>query len=172
MYNFIIYIYLLITSHGLLAVIADDIIYSPTDNPRPQRSSYSLDTGFVCISIFSNPALRIISSSSSTEEAPDTQQECMASSSFISCVSSFMITISQIEIRPPGFKARNISLYTLHLLSDILITQLKYRHLLYYPPPEDFNLSQAKFYISYPVFLCNTSGFESISGVISRTAPL
>lgn len=95
---------------GFRPVTEDDIMYSPIDRLRPQRCSYSFETGFVVISTCSNPANFTIFSNSSTEEAPDTQHECMASSSCISFVSSFMITISQIDILPPGFNARNISL--------------------------------------------------------------
>lgn len=86
--------------------MAEDMIYSPIARDRPHRSSYSLETGFAITSTSSNPAILIIFSNSSTEDAPDTQQECMASSLFISSVSSFMITISHREILPPGFSTR------------------------------------------------------------------
>ena len=100
-------ILLLKTNHlGFLAVKDDDIMYSPMDRLRPHLSSYSFETCLVVISISSKPAIFTIFFSSSTEDAPDTQHECIASSSCISGVSSFMITISQIEIRPPGFNAR------------------------------------------------------------------
>ena len=99
-------IHLLYSEKGFLAVSAEDIIYSPMERLLPQRSSYSFDTGLVTISMSSKPASLTIFSSSSTEEAPDTQQECMASSSCISFVSSFIITMSQMDILPPGFKAR------------------------------------------------------------------
>ena len=92
----------------------------------------------------------------------------MASSSFISCVSSFMITISQIEIRPPGFKARNISLYTLHLLSDILITQFEIQTSAVLSATGRFSISPRRnstFHIrfSFAILLA----FESISGAMS-----
>ena len=95
--------------NGFFALIAEDIIYSPIESERPHFSSYSRETGFVIILISIKPAAFIIFSKSSTEEAPDTQQECIASSFCISGVSSFMITMSQMEMRPPGFSARRIS---------------------------------------------------------------
>lgn len=85
------------------------MMYSPTARLRPHFSSYSLDTGLGRTSTCPKPAMRMMRSSSSTEEAPLTQQEYRAASSFIWAVSSFMMTISQMEMRPPGFSARKIS---------------------------------------------------------------
>lgn len=84
-------------------------MYSPTARLRPHFSSYSLDTGLGWTCISSNPAKRMMRSSSSTEEAPLTQQEYRAASSFIWAVSSFMMTMSQMDTLPPGFSARKIS---------------------------------------------------------------
>ena len=79
---------------------------SPTDRPLPHFSSYSRDTGFSFTDTSSNPAARIRRSNSSTEEAPLTQQECMLGSLRSSSGICFMITMSQMEIRPPGFSTR------------------------------------------------------------------
>lgn len=82
------------------------MIYSPTLRPRPHFSSYSLDTGFSFTETSENPAAVIIRARSSTEDAPDTQQECILGSFCSSSGICFMMTISQIEIRPPGFSTR------------------------------------------------------------------
>ena len=82
---------------------------SPTLRPLPHFSSYSLDTGFSFTDTSVNPAILMMRSSSSTEEAPLTQQECMLGSFCISSGICFMMTISQMEIRPPGFSTRKIS---------------------------------------------------------------
>ena len=65
---------------GFLAVMVDDMMNSPTLRPLPHFSSYSLDTGFSFTETSANPAILIMRSSSSTEEAPLTQQECMLGS--------------------------------------------------------------------------------------------
>ncbi len=85
-------------------------MYSPMDRPLDHFSSYSLETGFSLTDTSTKPAMRMIFSSSSTEEAPDTQQECISGSSCISFGSSFIITMSQMEILPPGLRTRKISL--------------------------------------------------------------
>lgn len=82
------------------------MIYSPTLRPRPHFSSYSLDTGFSFTETSEKPAAVIIRARSSTEDAPDTQQECILGSFCSSSGICFMMTISQIEIRPPGFSTR------------------------------------------------------------------
>ena len=84
-------------------------MYSPTERPLPHFSSYSLETGFSFTETSVKPAVLMMRSSSSTEEAPDTQQECMLGSFCSSSGICFMMTISQMEIRPPGFKTRKIS---------------------------------------------------------------
>ena len=96
-------------SDGFFAVMVEDMMYCPTDRLRPHFSSYSLETGFSFTDTSMNPARRMIFSNSSTEEAPLTQQECIAGLSCISSGNSFMMTISQMEIRPPGFRTRKIS---------------------------------------------------------------
>lgn len=82
------------------------MIYSPTLRPRPHFSSYSLDTGFSFTETSEKPAAVIIRARSSTEDAPDTQQECILGSFCSSSGICFMMTISQMEIRPPGFSTR------------------------------------------------------------------
>ena len=82
------------------------MIYSPTLRPRPHFSSYSLDTGFSFTETSEKPAAVIIRARSSTEDAPDTQQECILGSFCSSSGICFMLTISQMEIRPPGFSTR------------------------------------------------------------------
>ena len=82
---------------------------SPTLRPLPHFSSYSLETGFSFTETSVKPAVLMMLSSSSTEEAPDTQQECMLGSFCSSSGICFMMTMSQMEIRPPGFKTRKIS---------------------------------------------------------------
>ena len=82
---------------------------SPTLRPLPHFSSYSLETGFSFTETSANPAALIIRARSSTEDAPDTQQECMLGSFCSSSGICFMMTMSQMEIRPPGFKTRKIS---------------------------------------------------------------
>ena len=82
------------------------MIYSPTLRPRPHFSSYSLDTGFSFTETSEKPAAVIIRARSSTEDAPDTHQECILGSFCSSSGICFMMTISQIEIRPPGFSTR------------------------------------------------------------------
>ena len=84
-------------------------MYSPTERPLPHFSSYSLETGFSFTEMSANPAAFMSRSSSSTEEAPLTQQECIVGSFFISSGICFMMTMSQMEIRPPGFSTRKIS---------------------------------------------------------------
>ena len=91
---------------GFLAVIVEDMMNSPTERLLPHFSSYSRETGFSFTDTSSNPAARIILSRSSTEDAPLTQQECILGSFFISSGICFMITMSQMEIRPPGFNTR------------------------------------------------------------------
>lgn len=84
-------------------------MWFPTERLLPHFSSYSLETGFSRTETSSNPAFSISRASSSTEEAPLTQQEWRLGSSCISFGSSFMMTMSQMEILPPGFKTRRIS---------------------------------------------------------------
>jgi len=84
-------------------------MYSPTDRLLPHFSAYSRDTGFSFTDTASKPAARIRRSNSSTEEAPLTQQECILGSFRSSSGSCFIITMSQMEIRPPGFSTRKIS---------------------------------------------------------------
>lgn len=55
-------------------------MYSPTLRPLPHFSSYSLETGFSFTETSSKPAALIIRARSSTEDAPDTQHECMLGS--------------------------------------------------------------------------------------------
>ena len=86
--------------------MVDDMINSPTERLRPHFSSYSRETGFSLTDTSSNPTDLISSSSSATEEAPLTQQECMAGSFFRSSGICFMMTMSEMEIRPPGFSTR------------------------------------------------------------------
>ena len=78
-------------------------MYSPTDKPLPHFSSYSLETGFSFTETSAKPAARMRRVRSSTEDAPLTQQECMLGSFCNSSGICLRITISQIEIRPPGF---------------------------------------------------------------------
>ena len=96
-------------SAGFLAVMVEDMMNSPTLRPLPHFSSYSLDTGFSLTETSTKPAILMMFSSSSTEEAPLTQQECMLGSFCSSSGICFIMTISQIEIRPPGFRTRKIS---------------------------------------------------------------
>ena len=84
-------------------------MYSPTLRPLPHFSSYSLETGFSFTETSTNPAILMVRSKSSTEDAPLTQQECMLGSLRSSSGICFMMTMSQMEIRPPGFKTRKIS---------------------------------------------------------------
>ena len=84
-------------------------MYSPTLRPLPHFSSYSFETGFSFTETSVKPTERIIRARSSTEDAPDTQHECILGSFFISSGICFMMTMSQMEIRPPGFKTRRIS---------------------------------------------------------------
>ena len=94
---------------GFLAVMVEDMMYCPTERVFPHFSSYSLETGFSLTETSTKPAMEMIFSSSSTEEAPLTQQECISGSSCTSLGSSFIITMSQMESRPPGFSTRKIS---------------------------------------------------------------
>ena len=94
---------------GFLAVMVEDMMYSPTLRPLPHFSSYSLETGFSFTETSVKPAAVIIRVRPSTEDAPLTQQECILGSFFISSGISFMMTMSQMESRPPGFRTRNIS---------------------------------------------------------------
>ena len=94
---------------GFLPVMVEDMINSPTVRVPPHFSSYSRETGFSFTETASNPAARIIRSRSSTEDAPLTQQECILGSFFSSSGICFMITMSQMEIRPPGVRTRKIS---------------------------------------------------------------
>ena len=87
----------------------EDIINSPTERPLPHFSSYSLETGFSFTETSVKPAILMMRSSSSTEDAPLTQQECILGSFFISSGICFRMTMSQMEIRPPGFRTRKIS---------------------------------------------------------------
>ena len=91
---------------GFLPVMVEDMMYSPTERPLPHFSSYSRETGFSFTETSTNPQERINFSNSSTEEAPLTQQECMAGSFFSSSGICFMMTMSQMESRPPGFSTR------------------------------------------------------------------
>ena len=91
---------------GFLPVMVEDMIYSPTESSRPHFSSYSRETGFSFTDTSTKPAALMSRSKSSTEDAPLTQQECILGSFFSSSGICFMITISQMEIRPPGFKTR------------------------------------------------------------------
>lgn len=110
----------------------------------------------------------MIRSSSSTEEAPDTQQECIVSSVFISSVNSFIMTMSQMEMRPPGFNARKISLYTRGLLSERLMTQFEIHTSAIPSAIGRFSISpNAEFYITVLLRLAISLDFASISGVIS-----
>lgn len=84
-------------------------MYSPTERPLPHFSSYSLETGFSFTDTSSKPAALIIRARSSTEDAPDTQQECMLGSLRSSSGICFIMTMSQMEILPPGFSTRKIS---------------------------------------------------------------
>ena len=94
---------------GLRAVMLEDMIYSPTERPLPHFCSYSRETGFSFTVTSSNPALRMSFCNSSTEEAPLTQQECILGSSCSSLGICLRMMMSQMEIRPPGFKTRKIS---------------------------------------------------------------
>ena len=93
-------------SRGFRPVMVEDMMNSPTDRLLPHFSSYSRETGFSFTDTSTKPAVRIRFSNSSTEEAPLTQQECILGSCFSSSGICFMITISQMEIRPPGFSTR------------------------------------------------------------------
>ena len=97
---------LLLSYKGFLPVMVEDMINSPTDKLRPHFSSYSRDTGFACTETSTNPTDRMSFSNSSTEEAPLTQHECILGSFFSSSGICFMITMSQMDSRPPGFKTR------------------------------------------------------------------
>ena len=94
---------------GFLAVMVEDMMYSPTLRPLPHFSSYSFETGFSFTETHSKPAARMSRSRSSTEDAPLTQQECMLGSFCISSGICFIMTMSQMESRPPGFRTRKIS---------------------------------------------------------------
>ena len=94
---------------GFLAVTVEDMMNSPTLRPLPHFSSYSLETGFSFTETSVKPAILIMRSSSSTEEAPLTQHECILGSFCNSSGICFMMTMSQMEIRPPGFSTRKIS---------------------------------------------------------------
>ena len=94
---------------GFRAVMVEDMMNSPTDRLLPHFSSYSRETGFSFTETSVKPADRISRSNSSTEEAPLTQQECILGSFCSASGICFMITMSQMEIRPPGFRTRNIS---------------------------------------------------------------
>ena len=91
---------------GFLPVMVEDMINSPTDKVLPHFSSYSRETGFACTETSTNPTERMSFSNSSTEEAPLTQHECILGSFFSSSGICFMITMSQMDSRPPGFKTR------------------------------------------------------------------
>ena len=91
---------------GFLPVMTEDMINSPTDRVLPHFSSYSRETGFAFTDTSTNPTDLISASSSSTEEAPLTQQECMAGSFFSSSGICFMMTMSQMDSLPPGFRTR------------------------------------------------------------------
>jgi len=94
---------------GFRPVMVEDMMYSPTLRPLPHFSAYSRETGFSFTLTASKPAALIMRARSSTEDAPDTQQECILGSFFISSGICFMMTMSQMESRPPGFKTRKIS---------------------------------------------------------------
>ena len=79
---------------------------SPTESVLPHFSSYSRETGFSFTETSTKPQETMSFSNSSTEEAPLTQQECMDGSFFSSSGICFMMTISEMEIRPPGFSTR------------------------------------------------------------------
>ena len=79
---------------------------SPTERVLPHFSSYSRETGFSFTETSTKPQETMSFSNSSTEEAPLTQQECMAGSFFSSSGICFMMTMSEMEIRPPGFSTR------------------------------------------------------------------
>ena len=100
---------LLLFYKGFLPVMVEDMINSPTERLLPHFSSYSRETGFSFTDTSTNPAALISRSRSSTEDAPDTQQECILGSFCSSSGICFIMTISQMEIRPPGFKTRKIS---------------------------------------------------------------
>ncbi len=104
-----IWVPLLLRYKGFLPVMVEDMMYSPTARFRPHFSSYSRDTGFSFTDTSTKPTDLIRFSNSSTEEAPLTQQECILGSFFSSSGICFIMTISQMEIRPPGFKTRKIS---------------------------------------------------------------
>ena len=97
---------LLLRYKGFLPVMVEDMINSPTDRLLPHFSSYSRETGFSFTDTSTKPAALMSFSRSSTEDAPLTQQECMLGSFCSSSGICFMITMSQMEIRPPGFKTR------------------------------------------------------------------
>ena len=97
---------LLLSYKGFLPVMVEDMINSPTDKVLPHFSSYSRETGFACTETSTNPTDRMSFSNSSTEEAPLTQHECILGSFFSSSGICFMITMSQMDSRPPGFKTR------------------------------------------------------------------
>ena len=91
---------------GFLPVMVEDMINSPTDRVLPHFSSYSRETGFAFTDTSTNPTDLISASSSSTEDAPLTQHECMLGSFFSSSGICFMITMSQMDSLPPGFRTR------------------------------------------------------------------
>ena len=91
---------------GFLPVMVADMMNSPTERLLPHFSSYSRETGFSFTDTSSNPQARMSFSNSSTEEAPLTQHECMLGSFCSSSGICFMITMSQMESRPPGFRTR------------------------------------------------------------------
>gem|GEM_PF-1287927 len=84
-------------------------MYSPTLRLCPHFSSYSLGTALVVILISLKPEFFKYTSNSSTEEAPVTHPQYKDSSAFMSAVSSLIKTISEIAIRPPGFRTLYIS---------------------------------------------------------------
>ncbi len=84
-------------------------MYSPTLRLCPHFSSYSFGTAFVLILISLKPEFFKYTSNSSTEDAPVTQPQYRDSSAFISSVSSLIKTISEMAMRPPGFKTLYIS---------------------------------------------------------------
>ena len=100
---------LLMSYRGFLPVMVEDMMYAPTERLLPHFSSYSRDTGFSFTDTSTKPAALMSFSKSSTEDAPLTQQECILGSFCSSSGICFMITMSQMEIRPPGFKTRKIS---------------------------------------------------------------
>ena len=91
---------------GFLPVMVEDMINSPTERLLPHFSSYSRETGFSFTDTSTKPAALMSFSRSSTEDAPLTQQECILGSFFSSSGICFMMTMSQMESRPPGFKTR------------------------------------------------------------------